>query len=50
MQEILETETPLRSPVRRNGLRFHPGYQFLTLTPQLLVLNTESAAIPSWSS
>ena len=46
-QEILETETPLReAQFDETGLSFIRGYQFLTLTPQLLVLNTESGATP----
>jgi ribosome-binding ATPase YchF (GTP1/OBG family) len=46
-QEILETETPLREArFDETDLSFIRGYQFLTLTPQLLVLNNESGATP----
>jgi ribosome-binding ATPase YchF (GTP1/OBG family) len=42
-QEVLEAETPLRDAELDQGqLTFARGYQFLTLTPQLLVVNTES--------
>ena len=42
-QEALEEETPLREVDFDEGqLSFIRGYQFLTLTPQLLVANTES--------
>jgi ribosome-binding ATPase YchF (GTP1/OBG family) len=42
-QEALEAETPLREIDFNEGqLSFIRGYQFLTLTPQLLVVNTES--------
>ena len=44
-QESLEAETPLREvDFDEAELTFVRGYQFLTLTPQLLVLNTESGA------
>ena len=46
-QELLEAETPLReAQFDESDLSFIRGYQFLTLTPQLLVLNTESGAAP----
>jgi ribosome-binding ATPase len=46
-QEHLEAETPLREVhFEEPDLAFVRGYQFLTLTPQLLVLNTESGATP----
>jgi ribosome-binding ATPase len=42
-QEVLEGETPLREVAFDEGeLSFIRGYQFLTLTPQLLLLNTEA--------
>ena len=42
-QEALEVETPLREVEFDDGqLTFIRGYQFLTLTPQLLLVNTES--------
>lgn len=42
-QEVLESDTPLREADFDEGqLTFIRGYQFLTLTPQLLLLNTES--------
>jgi ribosome-binding ATPase YchF (GTP1/OBG family) len=42
-QEVLEAETPLREADFDEGqLAFIRGYQFLTLIPQLLVVNTES--------
>jgi ribosome-binding ATPase len=42
-QELLEAETPLRdAEFDAVDLTFLRGYQFLTLTPQLLLLNTES--------
>jgi ribosome-binding ATPase YchF (GTP1/OBG family) len=42
-QELLEAETPLREAAFDEGdLTFLRGYQFLTLTPQLLVVNTQS--------
>jgi ribosome-binding ATPase YchF (GTP1/OBG family) len=42
-QEALEAEIPLRDAELDSGqLAFARGYQFLTLTPQLLVVNTES--------
>jgi ribosome-binding ATPase YchF (GTP1/OBG family) len=42
-QEALEADTPLREVVFDDAqLSFVRGYQFLTLTPQLLVANTES--------
>ena len=44
-QEHLEAETPLREvDFDEADLTFVRGYQFLTLTPQLLLLNTESGA------
>jgi ribosome-binding ATPase YchF (GTP1/OBG family) len=40
-QELLEAETPLREASFDEGqLAFIRGYQFLTLTPQLLLVNT----------
>jgi ribosome-binding ATPase len=46
-QENLEAETPLRNvEFDEVELSFIRGYQFLTLTPQLLVLNVESGAQP----
>lgn len=42
-QEALEAEIPLRELQFDDGqLSFVRGYQFLTLTPQLLLVNTES--------
>lgn len=42
-QELLEAETPLREASFDDAdLSFLRGYQFLTLTPQLLVVNTQS--------
>jgi len=42
-QEALEAETPLRElAFDQSELAFIRGYQFLTLTPQMLVVNTES--------
>jgi ribosome-binding ATPase YchF (GTP1/OBG family) len=42
-REALENETPLREVDFDEGqLSFIRGYQFLTLTPQLLLVNTES--------
>lgn len=42
-QGLLEAETPLREAEFDEGeLSFIRGYQFLTLTPQLLLVNTES--------
>jgi ribosome-binding ATPase YchF (GTP1/OBG family) len=42
-QELLEAETPLREAEFDEGqLAFIRGYQFLTLIPQLLLVNTES--------
>lgn len=42
-QEALEADTPLREVGFDEGqLSFVRGYQFLTLTPQLIVVNTES--------
>lgn len=44
-QELLEAETPLREAEFDDGqLAFIRGYQFLTLTPQLLLVNTESGS------
>jgi ribosome-binding ATPase YchF (GTP1/OBG family) len=46
-QENLEAETPLREVEFDDAdVGFIRQYQFLTLTPQLLVLNTESGAAP----
>jgi ribosome-binding ATPase len=46
-QEVLEADTPLRDVhFDETELSFIRGYQFLTLTPQLLVLNTEAGATP----
>ena len=43
-QEALEAEIPLRyAELAQAQLTFARGYQFLTLTPQLLIVNTESA-------
>jgi ribosome-binding ATPase YchF (GTP1/OBG family) len=43
-QEALEAETPLREiDLEESELAFLRGYQFLTLIPQLLVVNTSSA-------
>ena len=42
-QEALEAETPLREvSFDETTLGFVRGYQFLTLTPQMLLMNTES--------
>ncbi len=42
-QEALEAEVPLREVAFEEAqLNFIGGYQFLTLTPQLLLVNTES--------
>lgn len=42
-QELLEAETPLReASFDEAELTFLRGYQFVTLTPQLLVINTQS--------
>ena len=42
-QELLEAEIPLREATFDQGqLAFIRGYQFLTLTPQLLLVNSES--------
>lgn len=50
-QEALESETPLREVAFDEGqLSFVRGYQFLTLSPQLLVVNTESEAIVAGTS
>jgi ribosome-binding ATPase YchF (GTP1/OBG family) len=47
-QQALEAETPLREvPFDESQLAFIRGYQFLTLTPQMLLANTESES--SWS-
>jgi len=47
-QEALEAEVPLREVGFDEGqLAFIRGYQFLTLTPQLLVVNMESES--AWS-
>ena len=46
-QEALEAETPLREvPFDEGQLSFIRGYQFLTLTPQMLLVNGESES--SW--
>jgi ribosome-binding ATPase len=46
-QENLEAETPLGEvEFDEVELTFIRGYQFLTLTPQLLVLNTEAGGTP----
>jgi ribosome-binding ATPase YchF (GTP1/OBG family) len=51
-QEVLEAAKPLREvEFDESQLSFIRGYQFLTLTPQLLVANTESedkASEPGW--
>lgn len=45
-QEALESEIPLREVDFDDGqLSFVRGYQFLTLTPQLLLVNTESDGV-----
>jgi ribosome-binding ATPase YchF (GTP1/OBG family) len=50
-QERLEADIPLREvPFDETELSFIRGYQFLTLTPQLLVLNIEAGAAPDVSS
>jgi ribosome-binding ATPase YchF (GTP1/OBG family) len=50
-QENLEAETPLREvQFDEAELTFIRGYQFLTLTAQLLVLNTEAGSTPDVSS
>ena len=51
-QEALEAETPLREvDFDETELTFIRGYQFLTLIPQLLVLNTESGSdVPTLAS
>lgn len=47
-QEALEAEIPLREVDLDEGqLSFIRGYQFLTLTPQLIVVNTESGTEPA---
>jgi ribosome-binding ATPase len=47
-QELLEAETPLREAEFDEGqLAFIRGYQFLTLIPQLILVNTESES--EWS-
>ena len=47
-QELLEAETPLREAEFDDGqLAFIRGYQFLTLIPQLILVNTESES--EWS-
>ena len=44
-REVLEAERPLRDATFDDGqLTFIKGYQFLTLTPQLLIVNVESGA------
>ncbi len=50
-QEALEAEKPLREvDFDEAELTFIRGYQFLTLIPQLLVLNTEAGSAPDTSS
>ncbi len=50
-QEALEAEKPLREvDFDEAELTFIRGYQFLTLIPQLLVLNTEAGIAPDTSS
>jgi ribosome-binding ATPase len=50
-QEALEAEKPLRDVDFDDAeLTFIRGYQFLTLIPQLLVLNTEAGSAPDTSS
>ena len=50
-QEHLEAETPLREvDFDESDLAFVRGYQFLTLTPQLLLLNTGSGATPDMAA
>jgi hypothetical protein len=53
-QQVLESETPLREvDFDEAQLSFIRGYQFLTLTPQLLVVNTEcedSASAGRWDA
>jgi ribosome-binding ATPase YchF (GTP1/OBG family) len=53
-QEALESDIPLRDAGLDHGqLAFARGYQFVTLTPQLLVVNTESEETTSgyrWDS
>jgi ribosome-binding ATPase len=45
-QEALEAEIPLREvDFDESQLAFVRGYQFLTLTPQLLIVNTESESV-----
>jgi ribosome-binding ATPase YchF (GTP1/OBG family) len=49
-QEVLEAEIPLREADFEEGpLTFIKGYQFLTLTPQLLLANTETESSASLS-
>ncbi len=46
-QQHLEADTPLREvSFDESELSFIRGYQFLTLAPQMLVLNTESGVSP----
>ena len=48
-REVLEAETPLREvDLDESQSAFIRGYQFLTLTPQLLLINSESEG--SWDS
>jgi ribosome-binding ATPase YchF (GTP1/OBG family) len=50
-QEMLEAEKPLREvDFDEVELTFIRGYQFLTLMPQLLVLNTEAGIVPETSA
>ena len=50
-QEALEAEKPLREvSFDETELTFIRGYQFLTLIPQMLVLNTEAGRAPDTSS
>jgi ribosome-binding ATPase YchF (GTP1/OBG family) len=49
-QETLEAERPLREvEFDETDLAFIRGYQFLTLTPQLLLLNSEAGGAPDTS-
>ena len=50
-QEVLEAEKPLREvEFEEVELTFIRGYQFLTLMPQMLVLNTEAGSAPATST
>jgi ribosome-binding ATPase len=47
IQEALEAETPLRQlPLDEGDLSYIRSYAFLTLTPQLLLVNTSSGETP----